>query len=191
MQLWKEGKMDDKTKRLLEKAQTKDTLKQMFELTLDERIERRIEVKPHGIIPNSHFAAVSAECYSLYQDGHYYGTISLTQAVAEALLRFLCEKNELKVSSPENNVGKLKKKDLISVNLAKLIGNIRKNRDDYHHMNPQIEQDRQKLASLAKEKLTDLRKIEQELFAYTANEGKLVQNIPNIGIKKMALCLYF
>lgn len=166
--------MNDKTKRLVEKAQTKDTLKQMFELTLDERIERRLEVKPHGIIPNSHFAAVSAECYSLYQDGHYYGTISLTQAVAEALLRYLCEKNKLKVSSPENNVGKLKKKGLISISLAKLFSNIRKNRDDYHHLNPQIEQDRQKLASLAKEKITDLRDVEKELFAYTTNNGKLV-----------------
>lgn len=166
--------MDDKTKRLMERVQTKDTLKQMFELTLDERIERHLEVKPHGIIPNSHFAAVSAECYSLYQDGHYYGTISLTQAVAEALLRFLCEKNELEVSSPENNVGKLKKKSMISASLAGLFSNIRKNRDDYHHLNPQIEQDRQKLAALAKEKLTDLRDIEKELFAYTTNNGKLV-----------------
>lgn len=166
--------MDDKTKRLVEKAKAKDTLKQMFELTLDEKVQRNLEVKPHGIIPNSHFAAVSAECYSLYTNGYYYGTISLTQAVVEALLRFLCEKNELKVSSPENNVGKLKKKGLISANLAKLFSNIRENRDDYHHLNPQIEQDRQKLASLAKVKLTDLRDIEKELFAYTTNNGKLV-----------------
>lgn len=167
--------MDDKIKRLVEKAQTKDTLKQMFELTLDERIERRLEVKPHGIIPNSHFAAVSAECYSLYQDGHYYGTISLSQAVAEPLIKFLCNKNGWKSNKDyEKNLQQLKTRGMITDELVSLFTNIWKNRDDYHHLNPQIEQDRQKLATLAKEKLKDLRDIEKELFAYTTNNGKLV-----------------
>lgn len=170
--------MDGRTKKLVEKAQIKDTLEQLFNLTLDQKVNRHLELRPHGIIPNSHFAAVSAECYSLYTDGHFYGTISLTQAVAEALLKFLCEKNELKVSSPENNVGKLTKKGLISATLSILFSNIRKNRDDYHHLNPQIEQDRQKLESLAKEELTNLRDIEKELFAYSANEGKLIPKFP-------------
>ena len=166
--------MDDKTKKLVEKAQAKDTLKQMFELMLDERIERRLEVKPHGIIPNSHFAAVSAECYSLYQDGHYYGTISLSQAVAEALVKFLCIKSGWKPNKDyEKNLQQLKTRGKITNELVNLFTNVWKNRDDYHHLNPQIEQDRQKLASLAKGKLTDLRDIERELFAYTTNNGKL------------------
>lgn len=167
--------MDDKTKRLVEKAQTKDTLKQTFELTLDERIERHLKVKPHGIIPNSHFAAVSAECYSLYRDGHYYGTISLSQAVAEALVKFLCNKNGWKPNKDyEKNLQQLKTRGNLTNKLVSLFTNIWENRDDYHHLNPQIEQDRQKLASLAKERLTDLRDIEEELFAYTTNNGKLV-----------------
>jgi hypothetical protein len=174
--------MDGRTKELVEKAQIKDTLEQLFNLTLEQKINRQLELRPHGIIPNSHFAAVSAGCYSLYTDGHFYGTISLTQALAEALLRFLCEKNDLKVSSPDNNVGKLKKKKLISTNLAILFNNIRKNRDDYHHLNPQIEQDRQKLATLAKEKLTNLRDIQKELFAYSVNEGKLIPRFPKYWI---------
>ena len=85
--------MDDKTKKLVDKAQTEDTLKQEFALTLDQRAKRYLELRPHGIIPNSHFAAVSAECHSLYRDGHFYGTISLAQSVTEALIKFLCEKN--------------------------------------------------------------------------------------------------
>ena len=85
--------MDEITKKTVEKARIKDTLEQEFTLTLDQRVNRSLELKPHGIIPNSHFAAVSAESHDLYRDGHFYGTISLTQAVAEALARFLCQKN--------------------------------------------------------------------------------------------------
>lgn len=170
--------MNNKTKRFVEKAQAKDTLKQIFAMTLNERIERRLEIKPLGIIPNSHFAAVSAECYSLYQDGHYYGTISLTQAVAEALLRFLCEKNDLEFSSPENNVGKLQKKNIIPADLAQSFSNIREDRNHYHHLNHQIERDKKKLEQLAKEKLSRLKQIEEELFAYSSNNGRLVPKFP-------------
>lgn len=170
--------MNDNTRKLVEIAQLKDTLQQEFEYSLPQRIDRYLNLKPHGIIPNSHFAVVSAECHLLYRDGHYYGTISLTQAVAEALLRFLCEKNELTLSSSENNVGKLQKKGIISADQAQSFGNIRKDRNDYHHLNPQIERDRQKLEQLAKEKLSCLKQIEEELFAYSANNGKLVPKFP-------------
>lgn len=84
--------MNLKTKKLVDKAQTADTLRQEFELTLEDRVNRYLELKPHGIIPNSHFAAVSAECHLLYRDGHFYGAVSLTLAVAEALVKFLCKK---------------------------------------------------------------------------------------------------
>ena len=171
--------MDDKTKKLVEKARTEDTLKQEFALTLDQRVNRYLELRPHGVIPNSHFAAVSAECHSLYRDGHFYGTISLSQSVAEALVKFLCERNGWKSNKDfEKNLKQLETRGKISRELVSLFTVVWKNRDDYHHLNPQIEQDRQKLELLAKEKLTDVRKIEQELFAYTAKEGKLVPKYP-------------
>lgn len=171
--------MDNKTKKLIEKAQVKDTLKQEFALTLDQRVKRYLELRPHGIIPNSHFAAVSAECHSLYRDGHFYGTISLTQSVAEALVKFLCERNGWKPNKDfEKNLKQLGVRGKVSQALSPLFIEIWESRDDYHHLNPQIEQDRQKLELLAKEKLTNLRKIEQELFAYTANEGKIVPKHP-------------
>ena len=166
--------MIDKTRKIIEKAQTEDDLRQEFDQTLSQRVERSIEIKPHGIIPNSHFAAVSAECYFLYRDGYYYGAISLSQAVAEALVKFLCNKNGWKPKKDyEKNLQQLRTRGKITDELVSLFTNVWKNRDDYHHLNPQIEQDRRKLASLAKEKLTDLRGIEKELFAYTANSGKL------------------
>jgi hypothetical protein len=166
---------DNKTKKLIEKAQLEDTLKQEFDFSLKQRVERYLDVKPHGIIPNSHFAAVSAECHLLYRDGHYYGTISLTQAVAEALVKFLCNINGWKPCKEfEKTLQQLEKKKKITKNLENLFTNIWQRRDDYHHLNPQIEQDRQKLEALAKEKLSGLKKIEEELFAYSTNNGRLV-----------------
>jgi hypothetical protein len=171
--------MDNPTKKLVEKAQAEDTLKQEFDLTLDQRVNRYLELKPHGIIPNSHFAAVSAECHSLYRDGHFYGTISLTQSVAEALVKFLCQRNGWKPNKDyEDNLKQLETRGKISQEFASLFTTVWKKRDNYHHLNLQIEQDRQKLELLAKEKLTDLRKIEQEFFAYTANKGKLIPKYP-------------
>jgi hypothetical protein len=171
--------MDDKTKKLIEKAQIEDTLKQEFALTLEQRVKRYLELRPHGIIPNSHFAAVSAECHSLYRDGHFYGTISLAQSVAEALVKFLCERNGWKPNKDfEKNLKQLETRGKISQEIAYLFNEVWKSRDDYHHLNPQIEQDRQKLEVLAKEKLSNLRNIEQELFAYSANEGKIVPKYP-------------
>jgi hypothetical protein len=160
--------------KLVEKAQAKDTLKQMFELTLDARTERWCEIKPHNIIPNSHFAAVSAECYELYRDGHFYGAISLSQSVAEALLRFLCEKNGIEPDEERywENIKKLKKFG-IDEELLKLFKAIRQARNDYHHLNPAIETDVQASGALAKEKLQTLQAIESEIFAYTTNEGKI------------------
>jgi uncharacterized protein YutE (UPF0331/DUF86 family) len=167
--------MDNKTKKLIEKAQVKDTLEQVFKLTLDQRVDRYIELRPHGIIPNSHFAAVSAECHELYRDGHFYGTISLAQSVAEALAKFLCQKNRWKPNKDyEKNIKQLKVRNIITPVLATLFINIWKDRNNYHHLNLGIEQDRQKLEALAKDKLTSLKEIEKELFAYSAKNGKLI-----------------
>lgn len=171
--------MDDKTKKLVEKAQIKDTLQQEFQLTLDQRVNRYFEVRPHGIIPSTHFAAVSAESHLLFRDGYYYGTISLVQAVSEALIKFLCQRNGWKPNRDyKNNIKKLKTRGNVTDELVTLFTQIWQRRDDYHHLNPQIEQDRQKLESLAKEKLTFLKRVEEQVFAYTVKEGKLVPKYP-------------
>lgn len=167
--------MIDRTRKIVEKARILDSLKQEFEQTLDQRVNRYFEVKPHDIIPNSHFAAVSAECYLLYRDGHYYGAISLSQSVAEALVKFLCNKNGWKPKKDfEKNLTDLRKRNVLTNDLYKMFVKIWDHRNDYHHLNPQIEQDRKKLATLAKEKLTDLRDIEKEIFAFSSSSKGLV-----------------
>ena len=115
----------------------------------------------------------------LYRDGHYYGTISLIQAVAEALVKFLCKINGWKPGKVfEDNLEQLDKRGKIVGDLKTKFLEIWQRRNDYHHLNPQVEQDRQKLEQLAKEKLSRLKQIEEELFAYSANNGKLVPRFP-------------
>jgi len=171
--------MNDSVSKLVEREQLKDTLQQEFDFNLEQRVERYLELKPHGIIPNSHFATVSAECHLLYRDGHYYGTISLTQAVAEALVKFLCTINGWKPGKVfEDNLAQLEKRGKIVEDLKTKFLEIWQRRNDYHHLNQQVEQDKQKLEQLAKEKLSRLKQIEEELFAYSANNGKLVPKFP-------------
>lgn len=169
----------DEISGLMRRVQVKDTLKQMASLTLEDRVERWCQVMPHDIIPNSHFAAVSMEAYELYRDGHFYGTISLSQSVAEALARFLCEKNNTEPDEQIywNNIKKLKQLGTDD-SLLKPLESIWQGRNDYHHMNPAVETDRKALEALAKEKLQALQTIERIIFAYTTGEGKINPTYP-------------
>ena len=78
---------------IINEKQLEDDLRQEFEQTIKDRIRRYLSVKPHGIIPNAKFAVASSECSLLFRDGHFYGCIALSQAVAEALVKYICEKN--------------------------------------------------------------------------------------------------
>jgi hypothetical protein len=175
-----EGKMDKKSvHEAINRMQIEDSLRQEFEGTLPNRVSRYLQVKPHPIIGNTHFAAISSECRYLHRDGHYYGCIALTQAVAEALVKFLCSKNSWRPKNTfETNVKKLSERGVILEEAKEHLDRIWENRDDYHHLNPNIEKDREKLEGLAKEKLLSLNYIEGEVFAFSIVEGKVMPKYP-------------
>jgi hypothetical protein len=130
-------------------------------------------------MPNVHFAAPSAECSLLFRDGHYYGCIALTQAVAEALVRFLCTKNSCKPAKDfEKNVEKLSTRTFISDKVKESLVNIWERRPDYHHLDPIIESDRQKLEELAREKTRLLTEVESEIFEFDIVNGALIPKYP-------------
>ncbi len=159
----------------MQKAMTEDGIKQEFEQTLSSRVERYLKVKPHGIIPSTEFAPVSAECTFLFRDGHFYGAIALSQAVAEAIVKFICQKNGWKPKKNfEGNVLKLETRQFISKTMKEKFLSLWEKRDDYHHLNPTIETDRQKLEALAYEKVAILKEIESEVFKFSIVDGKLV-----------------
>ena len=109
-----------------------------------------MKVKPLGVVPLTEFAPVSAECTFLFRDGHFYGAISLSQAIAEAIAKFLCQKNGWKPNKNfEKNVAKLQTRQFISPEMKNKFFRLWEKRDDYHHLNPNIEIDREKLEALA------------------------------------------
>lgn len=167
--------MDKKTvHELIQKKQVEDSIRQEFEGTLADRVARYLEVKPHQIVPYTHFAVVSAECSFLFRDGHFYGCIALTQAVAEALVRFLCKKNSFGPAKDfEKNVEKLSVRKFISNKVKESLLTIWQRRDDYHHLNPNVATDRKTLEELAREKTRLLVEVESEIFRFRLVDGKI------------------
>ncbi len=162
-------------KETIQKIYSKDSIKQEFEQTLSSRVERYLKVKPHGIVPFTVFAPVSAESTLLFRDGHFYGCIALSQAVAEAITKFLCQKNGWKPKKNfEENVKKLQVRKFISEDIKNKLLQIWEKRDDYHHLNATIETDRKKLEDLAYDKILLLKEIESEVFKFSIVDGKIV-----------------
>ncbi|MFA5863431.1 MAG: hypothetical protein WC975_01955 [Phycisphaerae bacterium] len=154
-------------------------LRQTFEQMLASRVKRRLDVKPHPLTPNHHFAPVSSECYDLFRDGYFYGCVSLVQSVAEGLVKFLCLRNCWKPDKVfEKNVDKLFERYCISNELKEHLLQIWKERDNYHHMNQNIEKNHKNLEDQAREKLELLNKIESDIFFFAVKDGKIVPSNP-------------
>ena len=163
----------------IQKTQLEESLRSEFEATIEDRVGRYLEVKPHEIIPHIHFSQVSTEVSALFRDGQFYGAIALSQAVGEALVRYMCQKNRFKAAKTfENNLDKLHKRRFLSATVKDKLTDLWSGRDDYHHMNSNIEQDRYKMQDLARRKARLLMEIEKEVFGFTANEGKLTLKYP-------------
>ncbi len=172
--------MNQKTvQKLIQKKQTEDFLRQDFEQTLPDRVSRYLEVKPHEVIPLTPFACASSECSLLFRDGHFYGCIALTQAVAEAIVRLLCQKNNCSHTGKfEEKIERVHKKRFISDNVKKSLLKIWERRNDYHHLNPNVETSNQKLKELAKEKACLIVEIEREIFSYKLVDGVIIPDQP-------------
>jgi hypothetical protein len=169
----------------IEKKQVEDRFRSEFEATLKERIDRHLESKPHSIIALTHFAGVSTECSSLYRDGHYYGCIALCQAVAEALVRFMCSCNSFRPAKVfETNVNNLAKRGFIKDEIKEYLLSLWQRRDDYHHLNPGIEEDRIALQELALAKIRLLTEVESNVFAYSIVDGALNPANPKYWVQK-------
>ena len=141
------------------------------EALASERVDRYLSARYHGIVADTPFAPASAECLKLFRDGHYYGTISLSQAVGEALVRHMCRSNQWKPAENfEENVRKLKQRDFIDPSIEAALLRLWDKRDDYHHLNPTVARGRGELESLALAKIQALGEVERFVFAWSASE---------------------
>ena len=73
---------------------------------------------------------------------------------------------------------KLSARNVIPGKLKKSLLRIWVKRDDYHHLNPNIEGDRQALEQLAGGKVRLLAEVESEVFRFTVADGKITPEQP-------------
>lgn len=146
----------------------------VLEQTIEDRVERYLEVAHQGIIPNHHFAAASSECIDLYRDGYALSAVMVSQAVAEGVWRFVLDRNQVQADRDRPALAAtLVERKIISAECADAFSRIwRSFRNDVHHMNASVS--RVPFRDLAKRNLKDLAAIEREIFAVSFNNGKLV-----------------
>ncbi|MDP2729657.1 MAG: hypothetical protein Q8O55_04165 [Dehalococcoidales bacterium] len=163
------AKMDEeKIRKMIRRRDLEDTLRADCLRTISERVTRYLELNFTEIRPNEQpFGLISDECIRLYRDGHFFACIALCQAVAEALARFLCERSGWNATNDfEKNTLALRRRKKVTSDCYKYFKEIWKGRNDYHHLNPKVPTEREKLQAIAKIKMTALHSVESEVFAY-------------------------
>jgi hypothetical protein len=136
---------------------------------------RATRTKVHGIIPYRYFSIASSECRHMFIYGQFYGCISLAQAVAEALARFVARHHQVRVAKdPRLMVARLRKANRISEQCSEAFLVIwGDDRNDFHHLNEDVELDYATLEARAEDCVSQLYVIESELFAYEVPDGGL------------------
>jgi hypothetical protein len=175
--------MDNKQ---IKKIMVKQNLQSELKITIDQRVERYMEIDHQGIVGGHHFADASSECINLYRDGYFISAVMVSQAVNEGIMRFIAERNGIDLH-PNNDKGKTKdistlidefeEKNIISHNCAEASRGIYKSfRNDVHHMNPNVADI--PFQQLAKRNLQDLATVEKELFGVDIKDGKFAPHQP-------------
>jgi hypothetical protein len=157
-----------------------DRLREWDEHRLVARIERADRTSVHGVIPGHFFSAASSECRDAFIDGHFYACISLCQAVAEALSRYLGDAHKLGAKKdPAQRVRRLRGADAISQSVSDAFACIRGNdRNAFHHVNPDIPTGYEELETRAEECVNSLLTIESDVFAFHIVEGRVAPGKP-------------
>ena len=173
---------EEEVRKAITRRQLQDTLEQDFLTTKNDRISRYLELDFIKVTPNTHFAPITIECMLLYRDGYFFACIALCQAVAEALARFICERNgsgSNRFVKFETNIRKLKQlTDNIPLDWIEMLERIWEGRNDYHHINPEVPTQKDKLREIANEKIVALLDVESKVFAFEWVDGAIKRTHP-------------
>jgi hypothetical protein len=151
---------------------------------IEDKINRYLEIEHQGIIGNHYFASASSECIYLYRDGYFIGTVMMSHAINEGIVKFVSERNNIKKQKPNGEeksvkelINELHEAGHISQNCANASKEIwRSYRNDIHHMNPNVM--KIPFQKLAQRNIKHLSTIEKEIFGYDINNGTLVLHQP-------------
>jgi len=169
---------------MLHKQRIKETLIAEFNASVNERVDRYLEIGHQWIIGNHHFAAASSECINLYRDGHFIAAVMVSHAINEGIIVFVADRVKLPrnksgggAKSIEDLIADLEQNGTISKTCADASRSIYESyRNDVHHMNPKVGSI--DFPVLARENLKRLAIIESEIFGVDIVEGKLNPHHP-------------
>ena len=161
----------------IKRQHVKESIQAEFNATLEQRINRYIEINHQGIIGGHYFANASSECINLYRDGYFLTTVMVSQSVNEGIVKFIAERNNIPKKEHSELIKEFLDKNIISVECAEASKHIWESfRNDVHHMNPKVAEIPFK--ELSQRNLNDLAKIEKEIFGADFNKGALVPHHP-------------
>jgi hypothetical protein len=170
--------------KIFERLRLKKYLESECLCTIDAKLDRLLEIEHNRIIGDHHFASASAECIKLYRDGYFIGTVMMSHAINEGIIKFVAEKSatcrqktDETTKAIEELINELREKNTISTNCADASLSILKSyRNDVHHMNPVVSDiPFEKLAQLNIKRLSA---IENEIFGCHFLNGALVPHQP-------------
>lgn len=152
--------------------------------TIDIRIDRWLEIQYQEIIADHHFASASSECIKLYRDGYFIGTVMMTHAINEGIIKFVAERNTIsqqntdgKTKSIEQLIYELQEKKIVSEECSDASLSIwRSYRNDVHHMNPSVSS--VPFQELAQLNIKRLSVIETEIFSCDYSSEGLAPHQP-------------
>lgn len=162
----------------------KESIESQCMSSIEEKINRYLEIEHQGIIGGHYFAPASSECLYLYRDGYFIGAVMMSHAINEGIIKFVAERNGIERQKADGTtktiaelIDEFREKGTISNACADASMGIWKSfRADIHHMNPTVASiDFQKLAQ---RNLKHLSAIEREIFDFKVNNGAIVPSQP-------------
>jgi len=168
----------------IRRIQLKESLESECKSTVEQKINRYLEIEHQRIIGGHHFSKASFECIYLYRDGYFIGTVMMSHAINEGVIKFIAERNSISrkkesgdTKTIEELINEFKKRKIISDECAEASINIWKSfRADIHHMNPKVMEIPFK--ELALQNMKDLAIIEKEIFGFDINNGAIIPHQP-------------
>jgi hypothetical protein len=131
---------------IFRRSQLRESIESQCKGSIEERINRYLEIEHQGIIGGHYFASPSSECIYLYRDGYFIGAVMMSHAINEGIIKFVAERNFIsrnkkngKTKTIEELILEFMEKKIISKKCADASMKIWKSfRADIHHMNPTV-----------------------------------------------------
>jgi len=172
------------TSKTLRRHRIKEQIEMQCLGFIENKIDRYLEIEHQEIIGDHYFAKASIECIYLYRDGYYIGTVMMSHAINEGIIKLLVERNNIQIQkNPDSKktleelIEELQNKKLISSKCATASKAIWGSyRADIHHMNSIIK--KIDFPKVAQHNIKHLSTIEKEIFSFQTLGRKFTPDQP-------------